>query len=59
VTLQAILRRDLPMAQGTVLFMAVAYLLVNVGVDFVYVFYFEKSEWSFKCEQERDRGRTE
>jgi ABC-type dipeptide/oligopeptide/nickel transport system permease component len=35
-TLDAILKRDLPAIQGAVLFMAVAFMLVNLVVDLVY-----------------------
>ncbi len=35
-TLDAILKRDLPAIQGAVLFMAVLFMLVNLGVDLLY-----------------------
>ena len=38
VVVNAILQRDLPLAQGTVLFVSVVYLLVNLSVDFVYAY---------------------
>jgi ABC-type dipeptide/oligopeptide/nickel transport system permease component len=36
LAVNAILQRDLPLAQGTVLFVAIVYVLVNLGVDFLY-----------------------
>ena len=38
LAVNAILQRDLPLAQGTVLFVAVVYLIANLGVDFIYAF---------------------
>jgi ABC-type dipeptide/oligopeptide/nickel transport system permease component len=35
-TLDAILKRDLPAIQGSVLFMAAAFMLVNLAVDILY-----------------------
>ena len=35
LAVNAILQRDLPLAQGTVLFVAVVYTLVNLGIDFL------------------------
>jgi ABC-type dipeptide/oligopeptide/nickel transport system permease component len=34
----AMLRRDFPVAQGVILFSAVVYVLVNLAVDIVYVY---------------------
>ncbi len=38
LTLDAILKRDLPVIEGSVLFMAVAFMLVNLAVDVSYAF---------------------
>jgi ABC-type dipeptide/oligopeptide/nickel transport system permease component len=38
VALQALLTRDMPTVQGTVLFLAVVYVAVNILVDFSYAF---------------------
>ena len=38
LAVNSILQRDLPLAQGTVLLVAVIYILVNLGVDFLYAF---------------------
>jgi len=38
VALQALLARDMPTVQGTVLFLAVIYVMVNILVDFSYAF---------------------
>jgi peptide/nickel transport system permease protein len=38
LAVNAILQRDLPLAQGTVLFVSVIYVLVNLGVDFLYAY---------------------
>ena len=35
LAVNAVLQRDLPLAQGTVLFVAVVYTLVNLGIDFL------------------------
>ena len=36
LTLEAILKRDLPIIQGTVLFMALMFICVNLVVDILY-----------------------
>jgi ABC-type dipeptide/oligopeptide/nickel transport system permease component len=38
LTVNAILQRDLPLAQGTVLFVALAYVLTNLSVDVLYAY---------------------
>jgi peptide/nickel transport system permease protein len=38
VALQALLARDMPTIQGTVLFLAVVYVVINILVDFSYAF---------------------
>jgi ABC-type dipeptide/oligopeptide/nickel transport system permease component len=38
LTLEAILKRDLPVIEGSVLFMAVVFMLVNLAVDVSYAF---------------------
>jgi ABC-type dipeptide/oligopeptide/nickel transport system permease component len=38
VALQALLARDMPTVQGTVLFLAVVYVVINILVDFSYAF---------------------
>jgi len=38
VALQALLARDMPTVQGTVLFLAVIYVVINILVDFSYAF---------------------